>query len=155
MPRDIQASTRPPPHIMPQAEAHTRRHHPWLQLVCTLGAGSRRRRWHWNRLKQQPRLIVRAWRGVVLVRLEGEVGPRVRAPSSMSNSAMNVERVDLDTADLARPVGHALHKLATAPAKVLEAQEDGLANEGVTGRMEADQARLPMAPLSPPGSPTG
>ena len=44
--------------------------------------------------------------------------------------------VDLDAADLARPVGHAPHQLATTPAKVLEAQEDGLPDKGATGRME-------------------
>jgi hypothetical protein len=39
------------------------------------------------------------------------------------------DEVDLHPAYLARTVGHAVHELAEAPAEVLEAQEDGRADE--------------------------
>jgi len=67
---------------------------------------------------------------------------RTRSPREQGQSVhprRDVElgyEVDLDAADLARPVGHAPHQLATTPAKVLEAQEDGLPDKGATGRME-------------------
>ena len=72
---------------------------------------------------------------------------RTRSPREQGQSVhprRDVElgyEVDLDAADLARPVGHAPHQLATTPAKVLEAQEDGLPDEGATGRMEGVDLR--------------
>jgi hypothetical protein len=96
--------------------------------VCSLiflCAGSGRRRWHCTGLglEQHPRLVVSAWRGVVLVQLEGEVRLCTLVDVELG------DEVDLHPAYLARTVGHAVHELAEAPAEVLEAQEDGRADE--------------------------
>jgi hypothetical protein len=96
--------------------------------VCSLiflCAGSGRRRWHCTGLglEQHPRLVVGAWRGVVLVQLEGEVRLCTLVDVELG------DEVDLHPAYLARTVGHAVHELAEAPAEVLEAQEDGRADE--------------------------
>ena len=83
---------------------------------CALWARWQRapRRWHWNGLEQQPRLVVR---------LKGEGGPCALVDVKLG------DQVDLDAADLARPLSH---ELANAPAKVLQAQKDWLADEGAT-----------------------
>ena len=64
------------------------------------------------------------------VQLEGEVRPCALVDVELG------DEVDLHPANLARAVGHAVHELAEAPAEVLEAQEDGRADEVPAGRVE-------------------
>jgi hypothetical protein len=79
---------------------------------------------HWARAASMTRSRrLGAWRGVVLVKLEGEV--RLCALVDVELG----DEVDLHPAYLACTVGHAVHELAEGPAEVLEAQEDGRADE--------------------------